>query len=75
MFSSWEDILFGVPEESKLGWILFTTFLSDLLLFIYGIVFASYADENTIYFGGDSIGDFILSQEDSTKKIFQWFLQ
>lgn len=75
MFSSWEDILFGVPEESKLGWILFTTFLSDLLLFIYGVVFASYADENTIYFGGDSIGDFILSQEDSTKKIFQWFLQ
>ena len=67
--SSWEDILFDIPQRSTLGSILFNTFLSDLLF----IEFANHADDNTVYRGGDSIVDVFLSLQDSAKKVFHWF--
>ena len=47
-FSSWEEILFGVPQGSILGPLLFN-FLCDLFLFIKDIDIASYADDNAPY--------------------------
>ena len=48
-FSSWEEVLFGVPRGSVLGPLLFNTFLCHLFLFINDIDIASYADDNTPY--------------------------
>ena len=72
-YSSWEEILFGVPQGSILGPILFNIFLNDLFLVVKGTDFASYADDNTIYDIGESINDVIASLQDSSEKLFQCF--
>ena len=71
--SSWVGIFFGVPQGSILTPILFKIFLSYLFLVIDDIDFVSYPDDNTIYCGGDTIDDVILSLQDSAQKVFQWF--
>ena len=72
-YSSWEEILFGVPQGSILGPILFNIFLSDLYFMISDTDFSSYADDNTIYDSGNSIGEVISSLQESAEKLFQWF--
>ena len=72
-YSSWENILFGVPQGSILGPILFNIFISDLFLVIKDVDFASYADDNTIYQSGRTVDDVINGLQVSAEKLFQWF--
>ena len=46
-YGSWEEILFGVPQGSILCPLLFNVFVSDLVLVLSDVEFASYADDNT----------------------------
>ena len=48
-YSLWSDILFGVPQGSILGPLLFNIFLSDLFLVVKDVNIANYADDNTLY--------------------------
>ena len=61
MYSSWEEILFGLRQVSILGSLVFNIFLCDLLWIMRETEFASYADDNTHYVLGDSINDVIKS--------------
>ena len=72
-YSSWEEIMFGVPQGSILGPLLFNMFLCDLFLIMENIDIASYADDNTPYTTGNSIEEVIQKLENAAKTLFQWF--
>ena len=70
-YSSWEDILFGLPQGTILGQILFNIFLSDLFLIFDDVDIADYADNSTIYKEHENIDDLITSLEDVAAKLFK----
>ena len=72
-FSSWEEILFGVPQGSILGPFLFNIVLCDLFFIMNDVEFACYVDENTPFFVGNDLNDVILKLQNASKTLFEWF--
>ena len=72
-YSEWIDILFGVPQRSILGPLLFSIFLCDLFLFLHDIPVANYADDNTPYCTGLNISDVLIKLENAAETLLQWF--
>ena len=71
-YSSWSEILKGVPQGSILGPLLFNIYLSDLFLFSEGSNIANYADDNTPYAVGKDIESVILQLEEDSKTLINW---
>ena len=71
-YSSWEEILFGVPQDSILGPLSFNILVSDLFSLLSDVAFASYADDNTPYVVKNNIRSFIKSLENTNVELFEW---
>ena len=65
--------MFGVPQESILGPLLFNNFLCDLIFIMNQTEFAYYADDNTPYTSGQDIDNVIRTLENDSVKLFKCF--
>ena len=73
-YSLQQDILFGIPQGSFLGPLLFNIFLADLFLTLNNTEIANYGEDTTPYTVCDSIDDLISFLEKSSKIYLNGFM-
>ena len=65
--------MYGVPQGSVLGILLFNADLCDLFITTSHYDIANYADDNAPYVFGRNIDEVVASLEEVSEVIFQWF--
>ena len=72
-YSSWEEILSGVPQGSILRPLRFNIFLCDMFFVLSQTDFASYAEDNTPYVEANNIDEVITILQNNSIQLFKWF--
>ena len=72
-YSSWHNIIRGVPQGSLLGALLFNIFINDLFLFITKSGVCNFADDNTLYSVGKNFANVISDLKTDLFGLMEWF--
>ena len=70
-FSSWAEVLSGLPQGSLLEPKLFSIFVSDLFLEMKETGYANYADDNILFYAGNAIENLSSYLQGSSEKLFK----
>ena len=74
-FSSWQEIIAGVPQGSVLGPLLFNIFVNNLFLSASSSKLSNYVDDNTLYTFGynlEGVKEVLLND---LNKVTEWFFE
>ena len=72
-FSSWREIIYGVPQGSILGPLLFNIYINDIFLFSKHFNMANYADGYSPYEFSGSIEDVIQKLQHDSQCLTEWY--
>ena len=73
-YSSWKEILSGVPQGSVLGPLLFNLFLNDIFYFVNERDICNYADDNTLSVADVEIEQIVKKLEVNIEILNSWFI-
>ena len=72
-FSSWSELLLGIPQGSVLGPLLFNIYLNDIFWFIEETEPSNFADDTTIYACDVELKEVLRRLEHDALIVIEWF--